>query len=65
MGIDDKANYTVIHRIGAAREAAGRLTGSQELKREGRNEQAQARLLEAGERVKDAGRKLKEGFSKD
>ncbi len=76
MGIDDKANLTVIHHIGAAKEGAGSLTGNQDLKREGQHEQAHAKLQEAGERVKDAAAdigenirdaalKLKEGFSKE
>ena len=76
MGIDDKVNNTVIHHIGAAKEGAGRMTGNEDLKREGQHEQAQAKLQEAGERVKDAAadigenlkdaaRKLKEGFSKE
>lgn len=65
MGIDDKVNYTVIHHIGAAKEGVGSMTGDQGLKREGQHEQAQAKLQEAGDRVKDAARKLKEGFSKE
>ncbi|MGO4805908.1 CsbD family protein [Arthrobacter sp. 2MCAF15] len=76
MGTDDKANLTVIHHIGAAKEGAGRMTGNQDLRREGQHEQAQAKLQEAGERVKDAAadiggniqdaaRKLRDGFSKE
>jgi uncharacterized protein YjbJ (UPF0337 family) len=65
MGIDDKVNNTVIHHVGAAKEGAGSMTGNQDLKREGQHEQAQAKLQEAGERVKDAARKLKEGFGKE
>ncbi|MGY3319475.1 CsbD family protein [Arthrobacter sp. H-02-3] len=76
MGTDDKANNTVIHHIGAAKEGAGRLTGNEDLKREGQQEQARAKLQEAserfkdaaadiGENLKDAARKLKEGFSKE
>ena len=47
MALDDKANYTVINHLGAAQEAAGRLTGNDELKREGQQDQAQAKLQEA------------------
>ena len=76
MGIDDKVNNTVINHLGAAKEGAGKLTGNEELEREGQHDQAQAKLQEAGEKVKeaaagvgenlkDAARKLKEGFSKD
>ncbi len=56
MGIDDKANLTVIHHIGAAKEGTGKMTGDEDLKREGRHEQA--RLQEAGEQAKD-------GFAKE
>jgi uncharacterized protein YjbJ (UPF0337 family) len=76
MALDDKANNTVINHLGAAKEGAGRLTGNDELKREGQQDQAQAKLKEAGEKVKDAAagigenlkdaaHKLKQGFSKD
>jgi uncharacterized protein YjbJ (UPF0337 family) len=65
MGIDDKANYTVIHHIGTAASAAGRLTGEDDLKREGQGERTQDKFREAGERVGEAARELKEGFSKD
>lgn len=58
MGIDDKANLTVIHHIGATKEGTGKMTGDEDLKREGRHEQAQAKLQEAGEQVKD-------GFAKE
>ena len=76
MAMDDKVNYTVINHLGAAKEGAGKLTGNDELKREGQYDQAQAKVQEAGERVKyaaadigadlkDTARKLKQGFSKD
>jgi len=76
MGIDDKVNNTVNNHLGAAKEGAGKLTGNEELEREGQQDQAKAELQEAGEKVKDAAagvgenlkdaaRKLKDGFSKD
>ena len=76
MAMDDKVNNTVINHLGAAKEGAGRLTGNDELKREGQHDQVQAKLQEAGEKVKDAAadvgenikdaaRKLKQGFSRD
>ena len=58
MGIDGKANLTVIHHIGAAKEGTGKMTGNEDLKREGQHEQARASLDEAGETVKD-------GFAKE
>ncbi len=76
MAIDDKVNYTVINHLGTAKEGAGKLTGTDDLKREGQQDRAQAKLQEAGEKVKDAAadvgetikdasRKLKQGFSRD
>lgn len=65
MGIDDKANYTVIHHISTATSGAGRLTGNDDLEREGQGGQSQDKFQEAGERVREAARELKEGFSKD
>ncbi|MGP4033310.1 CsbD family protein [Pseudarthrobacter sp. 1C304] len=76
MGIDDKVNNTVINHLGAAKEGAGKVTGNDRLEREGQRDQAQAKLQEAaesvkdaaagvGENVKDAARKLKDGFRKD
>ena len=61
MGIDGKANLTVIHHIGAAKEGkegTGKMTGDEDLKRDARHEQAQARPQEAGERAED-------GFAKE
>ena len=76
MAMNDKANYTVIHHLGAAKEGAGKFTGDDELKREGQNDRAKAKLQEAVERVKyaaadigenvqDAAGKLTRGFGKD
>jgi uncharacterized protein YjbJ (UPF0337 family) len=76
MAMDDKVNNTVTNHIGAAKEGAGKLTGNDGLKREGQQDQAQAKLQAAGEKVKDAAadiggnikdaaQKLKQGFSKD
>jgi uncharacterized protein YjbJ (UPF0337 family) len=58
MGIDDKANLTVIHHIGAAKEHNGKMTGDEDLKREARHEQAQAKLQVGGDGVED-------GFAKE
>jgi uncharacterized protein YjbJ (UPF0337 family) len=53
--MNDKANYTVIHHLGAAKEGAGKFTGNDELKREGQNDQPKARLPEAVEKVEVRG----------
>ncbi|GGJ38380.1 CsbD family protein [Paenarthrobacter histidinolovorans] len=74
MGINDKINNAATEHLGAAKEGAGKLTGDSSLEREGQHEQAQAKLQQAGEKVKDAAaditgnikdaaRKLKEGFT--
>lgn len=76
MGSDRKADLTVIHHIGAAREDTGGILGNEDLKREGQHGQGPAKLQEAGKRVKyaaadigdnirDATRKLKDGFGKE
>ncbi|MFC8410117.1 CsbD family protein [Arthrobacter sp. NPDC057259] len=76
MGIDDKANIAVTNHPGAAKEGAGKLTGNEQLEREGQQDQAKAQLQDAGEKIKDAAadvggnlreaaRKIKEGFSKN
>ena len=62
MGTGNNANYTVIHHLGAGKEAAGRLTGYGELKRAGQRDQAQAKLQEAGEKVKDSAVSVGENF---
>lgn len=74
MGIDDKINNAATEHVGAAKEAAGNVTGNDELKREGQGDQAQAKVQDAGEKIKDAAKdigdnlreaaaKIKEGFS--
>jgi uncharacterized protein YjbJ (UPF0337 family) len=74
MAIEDKARNTLQDTTGAAKEAAGRLTGNESLEHEGRKDRAAAALKDAGENAKDAAgdigdslrnaaQKLKEGFS--
>lgn len=74
MGLDDKAEFTAQNHLGAAKEDAGKITGDRGLEREGQKDQAAAGMEEAGEKAKDtaadigeniknAARKLKEGFS--
>ncbi|MFF2345625.1 CsbD family protein [Pseudarthrobacter sp. NPDC058119] len=76
MGLDDKLNNAATNHLGAAKEGVGKLTGNEELEREGQRDQAQAKLQEAGGKVKDAAKgigtnfrdaatKVKEGFNKD
>ena len=54
MGIDDKAKNTGQDWAGKAKEAAGEATGNRDLAAEGRADQTEADLKQAGEKVKDA-----------
>ena len=64
MGIDDKAENTGTDIKGRAKEAAGSITGDDELKAEGRGDQAEASIKKAGENVKDAVGDVKDAFKK-
>ncbi|MFC5382684.1 CsbD family protein [Aquipuribacter nitratireducens] len=54
MGLADKARNAGEELAGRAKEAAGKVTGNEELEAEGRAQQAKADLKQAGENVKDA-----------
>ncbi len=54
MGVDDKARNTGEKVKGKAKEAAGSATGDEDLRQEGRAEQSEADVKQAGEKVKDA-----------
>lgn len=54
MSAIDKIKNATEDLTGHAKEAAGRATGNDELKAEGRADQAKADLKKAGENVKDA-----------
>jgi uncharacterized protein YjbJ (UPF0337 family) len=54
MGLDDKIENTVEEHKGKAKEAAGTATGDEELRAEGKGDQASANVKQAGEKVKDA-----------
>jgi uncharacterized protein YjbJ (UPF0337 family) len=45
------------HATGKLKEVAGEVTGNDELRREGENDQTKANLKQAGEKVKDAFKK--------
>lgn len=64
MGIDDKAENQGTDIKGRAKEAAGSITGDEELKNEGRADQAEASVKKAGEKVKDAIGDVKDAFKK-
>ena len=54
MGVDDKAKNTGEKIKGKAKEATGSATGDKDLRDEGRAEQTEADVKQAGEKVKDA-----------
>ncbi|SCL18061.1 CsbD-like [Micromonospora rhizosphaerae] len=54
MGIDDKIDNASENAAGKIKEGLGRATDDERIEAEGRNEQANANLKQAGEKVKDA-----------
>ncbi|RYC14287.1 CsbD family protein [Nocardioides zhouii] len=57
MGIADKAKNAAQDIAGKAKEVAGDVTNNDELKAEGKKDQAASDLKSAGENVKDAFKK--------
>lgn len=54
MGFDDKIKNTAQDLGGKAKEAAGKVTDNERLEAEGKADQVEADLKQAGEKVKDA-----------
>lgn len=54
MSSEDKAKNKIDDLGGKAKEALGRATDDESTKNEGKREQAEADLKDAGEKVKDA-----------
>ncbi len=54
MGLGDKAENMKDDMVGKAKEGAGKATDNERLEAEGRVEQSQADVKQAGEKVKDA-----------
>ncbi len=54
MGLDDKADNKAEDLGGKAKEAVGKLTGDDELKNQGKGDQAKSDIKDAGEKIKDA-----------
>jgi uncharacterized protein YjbJ (UPF0337 family) len=57
MSAADKVNNTAETAKGNVKEGAGKATGNESLKTEGRADQAKGRLKQAGEKIKDVFRK--------
>ena len=64
MGFDDKAENKTEDLKGRAKEAAGSVTGNDDLKDEGRADQAESSVKQAGEKAKDALGDVKDAFKK-
>jgi uncharacterized protein YjbJ (UPF0337 family) len=64
MGFDEKADNKAEDLKGRAKEAAGSVTGDDEMKQEGRADQAESSVKQAGEKAKDAAGDLKDAFKK-
>lgn len=64
MGFDDKLDNKTDDLKGRAKEAAGSLSGDDDLKNEGRADQAESSVKQAGEKAKDALGDVKDAFKK-
>ena len=64
MGFDDKVDNKSEELKGRAKEAVGSVTDDDELKSEGRADQAESSVKQAGEKAKDAVGDLKDAFKK-
>ena len=54
MGIGDKIENTKDDLMGKGKEATGKVTDNERLEAEGRAQQSEADIKQAGEKVKDA-----------
>jgi uncharacterized protein YjbJ (UPF0337 family) len=54
MGLDDKLDNAKDKATGEAKEATGKVTDNERLEAEGKADQSEADLKQAGEKVKDA-----------
>ncbi len=64
MGLDDKISNKADDVKGRAKEATGAATGDDDLKHEGRGDQAESSVKQAGEKAKDAVSDVKDAFKK-
>ena len=60
MGLDDKVQHQATDAKGKAKEATGAVTGDEDMKAEGRGDQAQATAEEAGRHLKEAAKDAKD-----
>jgi uncharacterized protein YjbJ (UPF0337 family) len=65
MGLDDKAGNEATDLKGKAKESAGRVTGNESMENEGKADQGEAKVKQAGEHAKDAAGDLKDAVTGD
>ncbi len=63
MGLGDKISNKTEELKGQGKEHVGDATGNDDLKAEGKGDQASGKVKGAVEDVKDAGKKLKDGLT--
>lgn len=64
MGFDDKFDNKAEEISGKAKETVGDVTDDDELKAEGSADEVKSKAKQAGEKVKDLGKDVKDKFSK-
>ncbi|MDP9862317.1 MULTISPECIES: CsbD family protein [Streptosporangium] len=62
MGADDKISNKAEEIGGKIKEGAGRATGDERLEAEGRADQSESHLKQAGEKAKEGMKKVKDAF---
>jgi len=65
MGTEDKASNKVQDVKGKVKEAAGKVTGNEDLEAEGKSDQAKSAVKDVGEKVKDAASEVKHAIKRD
>lgn len=58
MGLDDKIDHKAEDLGGKTKEGVGKATGDEQLEAEGRTDQASSEVKQAGDKVKDAAKKI-------
>jgi uncharacterized protein YjbJ (UPF0337 family) len=64
MGADDKLENATDRLAGRGKEAVGAATDNEQLRDEGRGQQTEADVKDAGEKVKDAADKVGDAFKR-
>jgi uncharacterized protein YjbJ (UPF0337 family) len=64
MGLDDKVDNAKDRLAGRGKEAVGAATDDERLRAEGRGQQTEADVKDAGEKVKDAADDVKDAFKR-